>query len=659
MRKISFRSGLLILLFLMTSVLAVNAETPLEFYRHGRILQLSGNYYQAIEAYKSALDVNPYYFEPLLGLSECYYQLEEFEESIILIDEAVKFGKRRPEVYILKGKILISLGKIEDAIAQFEEALKIEPNNIDARLGYAELEIARGKPNLAAEKFLETLKVAPYNRAALLSLAIIFDSFDNHQRAKEYLRTALKYHGEDAQVQLITAYHYLDNDNMELAGHHATLAVQIEPSYIEALLLQGNLLLDQGEYLKAISAAEQILVINRDHNLAWYLKGTAHERLGETDKAILSLRMSIRSAPADEISRIALEIAAREHLDIEDPLREEIAEFHFSKGSGYEDRNFFSKARYEYRRGLQIAPFSEKGRLKYAEILNKIGFHAKYVAELGVIIDLGLADTKTRDLHEIHSSLETDSIPNRWNINQFEIEKNRLVFSLFYENNINNVIHYGIEGYTASVLHDLMTATERIDFREPPAGVGGFSEAFRGARESGSDYFILLSVVETAREFSIEGKVYLSRSGNPVQTLRTFNTGDDRVALSLLKIYQDTVDIVPLRGELILREFEKGLIDLGIEDGIEPENELVIVRKGNLVLKRDSTEFLYDPVDVLGTFTVTEVDDLVSEGIIEHSGFYDVVTSGDEVVFAIEAQEENVETGFYTSDLYRKIIRIH
>ena len=104
--------------------------------------------------------------------------------------------------------------------------------------------------------------------------------------------------------------------------------------------------------------------------------------------------------------------------------------------------------------------------------------------------------------------------------------------------------------------------------------------------------------------------------------------------IHLLGIGVDGDGLHPASDSALEREFDDGLIDLGRYQGIEEEQELLIIKKGRLDLATETVGFAYAEDDVLGSFRVTNRDENVSEGKITTKGFFDLINPEDEVVLA-------------------------
>ena len=65
---------------------------------------------------------------------------------------------------------------------------------------------------------------------------------------------------------------------------------------------------------------------------------------------------------------------------------------------------------------------------------------------------------------------------------------------------------------------------------------------------------------------------------------------------------------------------------------LEAGQELVVVRKGRIRLRNDRIGLTADERDVLGSFTVETVDEVVSEGSVAKRSFFDLINAGDEII---------------------------
>jgi tetratricopeptide (TPR) repeat protein len=611
---------------------------PVSLYRRGTTAVADGDYYRAIEFFRDALSKNPAYFDAELALAEVYFRLEEYDQALDLAKKALALSPSSVDARILHGRILIGMGELQAARGSFEAILAGQPNNIEARLAMAELDIAGGKNRNAINEYLETLQIAPGNRKALLSLALIHQNAGNRESAGSYFDLALRFHGDSPLTQLLAGEFYLAEGNPVAARRHAGLALSLNPHYEEAYMLLAQTDLLEGKYSAVYSAADNILKLNRNREPAWYLKAIAALHIGNPKEAVTLLRTLLALGPENEIARITLEDTLREFFPVEDALRKEFAEYHFVRGGRFSERNLFSRAYEEYRRGLQINPYSVEGRKAFADIVQKLGFYARSYAALQFLQAQNMADAAVIESLEMGASILEDRVSREWNIDQLLAPRRKFSLSLFFDGNASNLLHRNSGLYLARHFSDILTGSSLL---APPGlvmGVNSYGEAFQEARQRESDYFLILGFAETPREFVIRADLYLSRTGGKIDSFQVYRTGNDRVQNGMTRMLADLAARFPLRGDLLRREFERGLINLGLVDGLKEGEELLIIPKDSLSLKYDRLEFSWNPGDVLGKLTVKKLDDLVAEGFIEKNGFFDRINPGDTVFRDTAAQ---------------------
>lgn len=689
-----FRKTLCLVLPVLCSVTSFivpqTQPTVQEMYAAGNRALLDEDYYEAIDQFRTVIQTAPHYIEPLLGLAESYFALEEFDEALQWIHQAKKYDKNNSNILVFEARILSALGRFEEARQLFNTVLTQEPHNIEARFGLGELNIIQGRVGLASTNYNQALRFAPHNKRALLSLALVYDSEGKEQQAEALIREALRLFSHDPQVHFFAAKHYLYHDEYERAELQAKTALSLKEDYIAARLLLSRVYIRQQSYEQVIPLLRSLLAKQQNNNLLWYMLGLAHSKLGQYQESVNSFSRAFRMRSDDEISRIALEHILIREYDIDDPLRAQFSEHHIKEGSIFEERNFFQRALEEYRRGLKLYPFSKGGRLRYAQILYKLGQPARYVSQLRVLIDdIGYTTPDILDEYEIHDSLLLDSVANRWNVRQFPptlkdseqnnrteenyLSPNRFLYKcmLFYTPGENNTDHFACEQFLIPYFRDMLLHNEQISIVAQPMSSESFSFAYEKAREANAHYFLIISLHETQRAITVRCAVYSAKTGDHIQTYTAYKTGNDKVKEAFGKIEEQFLEALPLRGSIIDRRFDSGLVNLGSYDGVQPENTFLIIKNGAVGQHSDRFQIEYDTADVLGEITITATDELVAEGLITTNLFFDMINPGDEIIPEKQVDEESSQpvavepeadsfrfTDLFNLELYRDLITI-
>ena len=662
MRRTAF--CLFILIISLTVPLAAQQYSAVEYYQMGKIAETEGDFYKAVEMYKSSLILNEDYYDAVSGLAHAYYGLDEYHESLKYVLSAEKLDSDNTDLMNLKGRIYLNLGELPQAKEIFNNVLKIEENNIEAEFGLAELDIASGRVVTAENRYENVLLVSPESRKALLALVLIKDSAGDLNAAEAYLRQALQYYSDNAFVRFTAAKHFYRTGNIDESLYHLKTALFLQPEFLEASILLSEIYMKEKKYKNIISEIEKILIHNEDEFILWYLLGRAYENLGESEKAVLSYARAINIRPDEDMSRIALENEIMAKMPMDSILRERYSEYHIDLGQKYEARNMLDKALKEYRRALKINPYSVDARLLYADIFKRKDYTERYLLILSALVEEGMSTVDILDEIEIRKSMLDRTISEIWGIDQFTIEKEQNHLSIFFADSGMN--HAEGEIIISEYMEYLLMGYENITVDSNTVS-NDFAFCFRTSRENNSDYFINFSCAENERAVSITADIYLSSTGNKLKTIKLVRTGNQMLPEAGKAAADEIHELLPVYGRIINRKFDEVVVNLGAKDGIKEGDELPIIKKGAFERSKDDFGFVYDKSSVIGTYHVAGTNELVSAGDISIQMFFDMINPGDLIFFPLAAEEESSvqnpelmedEQMFYTGDLFELITNI-
>ncbi len=614
-------------------------------YRQGHDAWLEEDLPRAVELYRGALSLNPDYLEPRAGLAEAFFALEEYEEALGYIQQARRYDARAADLQILEGRISVALGQWDRARALLDGVLSREPNNLEARFALAQLDIVTGKRQTAESRYLDALRVAPESRTALLSLALMREEAGSLPEAARYMELAVRGNGDDPEVHRAAGEFFGRRGRLDLAERHLQTAIQLKRGRFPAAERSlAGAYLEQGRVADARTVLRELIGRDRRDPMTWYLQGLAGEAAGDIAGAAAGLTEAIRLRPEDELARIALEEIARQKLPPGDAVLRKAAAEHLRQGRLLESHNYLEKAQFEYRRCLQLDPESRDARLAFARLFKVQGYPVKYLRELQLLQDRGLADTVVQDAIEITSGETADGPAVDWGMDQYALEMQPYRLLLFTVPSRNSVLHRDAGEYLVRYVTGILERNERLEVQDAPVAVAGFDEAFRTAREKGSDWFLLLQADESERSFSARLDVYLARTGTRLETIQVFRTGNDRVRDTLMRVSSRFESLLPVRGRLLERRFDKGIVNLGRASGVRDGEKLLVVRKGGVQLANDRIGLRWRDEDLLGELTVTRTDENLCEGSVAGKSFFDRINPSDEVLRAAAEPARAPET---------------
>jgi tetratricopeptide (TPR) repeat protein len=622
----------LVFLVLVSAASGLHAQnTAGDWYGKGRGFMVEEDWYSAAEAFLECLRLNPAHAEGTFALSECYYRLGEFDQALSWVRKARSLARGNTAVANMEASILIALGRLDDAQTIIREILAREPYNREALFASAELDIGRGRVSEALLRLRDANRRYPDDRRILVSLALVAGSLGDRENARLYIEEALRRHEGDYRVYYYAAYLDAQDGNVDSGIANAENCLFYRPGFAPARSLLASLLYRAGRWEEAARIADESIAADRNDSGAWYLKGLAYSRMGRFSEAINILSTGATIDREDEFIRSSLEDLIINNTALEDAGRKTWASWHFERARDYRSRNLSGEALFEYRRGLRLNPYAGDRR-DYAELLRRGGYPARYLEELRFLQNIGLSDRSIDDAVESYTSVLAGTLHQRWNVDPVTAAKRHWKMAVFSVSGQSSFRHADAGAVASAYIRELLSHHRNLEclnleFRQP-----SFSSAYRSAREAGADYFLIVSVRENSRDISIQGDLYVGRTGSAAAGFSVFRTGSGRLRDAGRGIISRLDSVLPFRAELLSRRQAQGLIDKGRADGVKEGDVFDIVRKGAVRTQNEGSGLVYAAGDLTGTFTVTSPGEEVSQGALVREGFFDRIEAGDEIV---------------------------
>jgi len=596
------------------------------------------DYYTAAESFIEALRLNPAHAEATAALAECYYELGEFDEALLWVRRARNLARSNTTLSNLESFTLIALGRLDEALVIVNQVLQREPYNREALFAAAELDIARGRAGDAVIRYREAARRFPDDRRLLISLALVLGSLGDTDGARTYIDRALLQHGGDYRVYYYAAYLASQAARIGDGITYAENALYYRPSYAPARYLLASLRYRAGQYEEAARLADELIALKREDSRSWYLKGMSYIKMGRFNEAQTLLSTAATIDGEDEFIRAALEELLISHTMVEDPARIRWASWHFGRARDFRTANLIEQSLFEYRRGLRLNPYAADRR-EYAELLRLQGYPARFLEELKFMQDLGLADKSLNDAVESYNALLSTALFRRWGVDPVMISKPHWKLAVFSLASQSAFYHAAAGEGASSYIKDLLVHERNILPMNMELAQPSFASAFRTAREGDADYFLIISVSENERDISIKGELFVARTGASAAVFNAFRTGPDRLRYASRGIVDQLSKALPFRAELIQRRQDNGLIDKGRADGVKEGAEFDLVHKGRIALRNEGIGLVYAPDDVVGKLIIERADEEVSAGRLARSGFFDRISTGDEVIMVPSGKE--------------------
>lgn len=626
-----------------------------ELYRMGQEALASDYYLSALDSFRAAIHLNPSYADARLGIAKALYLLGEYLEAYKEITAAKAFALHDRRRIILEARILTALGKYDEAALLYNGILADRPYDPEANQGLGEIYAIQGKRELADRAYEKSLEYSPGNLRVLLQLVILHDRAREKTPAENALKEAMRLYPDDLHVRIQAAEHHALYDEWEKASDYLDQALAMlrgpqDGRYRRVSALNASLALRRGDPAAALAILDTMG--EEDEPDILFLRARAYRDLGQEARAQAVLRLLLRLAPEDEVTRIFREAPLVQSIGGLMEYRTEAASWHVKKGKRLEEAFYYGQALAAYRRARRIDSTNIDSWLLYSNLIRLMGFPEKYRDELNAAVsELDHAPDKQAAVRERLSVLEhseNDSLaqdwgvddpwnypPSVWSVGVFFAPERQVLTS-----------HDGAGAALASYFADLLDVRPEVTVVNLDGGffpgireAADYTEAFKTARGT-VDYFVMLEFAETERSFSAAATVYLGRTGESLIRSTQLRTGQEKVFDSIGLLVRDLISAIPLRMSILAVEGDMLLADKGRWHGIDAEEPMVVLRRGAARPSISDEGIEYAETDFLGTVEILRSSESLSEGRFLRNGDFDFVSAGDEF-FSIAVPENS------------------
>lgn len=665
-------------LLLLGSLLLLSARagsarnSVVERYQEALLKESEGDCLAAIFIYQDVLQENPYYLDAKLGLARCYLETG----SLQLAGETLKsaLGQKPDSVQALNllGRVYTAMNRYREAEEMFMRSLGEEPARLETRYHLADLFRARGDYLEAVDLYNQILKIHPRDVRAYLYLGIVYTQMGELRRAGGFFRKAVSLDSQDPRTHLNLARHYYRmgvtqvvaapdeaGDYFDAAVQEAATALAIQERLPEAHQVLADVHFYRGDYRQAAVWYRNLLQLRPRDNLLLYSLGFCHEMLGAPGEAAGAYERGLGERIDDEVLRFRLEETVMETLreELDHPLREQLADYHFRRGGFLMERHLMEKAFLHYKRSVMLHPLDPDKRLALAELLRMQGFYERYLFELRTIIrdTLDVSTEHIDDLIEIYSARTGNNLPSRWNVDQYSRGEGNprsvpqtlirlAVLDSFSSDYVKrDFLHPRLSHTVRDMLELVLGYSHRVEVAADPGPRGELltpADGLRRARMLEADYYVTGSVRETADSVELQVQLRSGMNGRVVAEGPVYYTGNHRLFNAVVYAAGFIEQQLPLYGKIARLQGDRALINLGMAHGVRPGDRFAIIQEGGLRTDPETGELTLKGAEELGTLTVTEVDEMVSEGTYTHRGRYNRVNVYDSVMLMEEEETQ-------------------
>ncbi|QYS86124.1 tetratricopeptide repeat protein [Flavobacterium oreochromis] len=191
-------------------------------------------------------------------------------ESMLKTNKVLFFDSEEFEDIILH---YMDIGKPSLAKKALKLGLEQHPKSFGLKLVQVEMLIFEDKLEQAEKLLNDLYAIEPTNEEVFIQKANICSKRDDHKQAVEFLKTALQYTDDYADVHNLLGMEYLFMDELELAKKHFIACLEEEPQEQSGLYNVIYCFEFLEQYQEAISFLKNYIEVNPYSEIAWHQLG--------------------------------------------------------------------------------------------------------------------------------------------------------------------------------------------------------------------------------------------------------------------------------------------------------------------------------------------------------------------------------------------------
>lgn len=242
-------------------ILAINYDSLQVDYYH-LMADACLDYYRSKEAVltmERCIALFPDRIPSLLKLSEIYYILKQFEESLTVCGRIAALDPNEAEAQFMMGLNFRAMGDINKSINAFQTSTEINPDLVDAWIILGQIHEDKKDP-LALDYFDAAINVNSNNISALHSKAFYLQNNNRMSEAIQIYRSISNIDKNYLDAYLNCGILYMNMDSLKMAKEQFEIMIGIKPQNSlahfykgEINSLEGNIEQAQQDYQNAVN----------------------------------------------------------------------------------------------------------------------------------------------------------------------------------------------------------------------------------------------------------------------------------------------------------------------------------------------------------------------------------------------------------------------
>ncbi|NPV02512.1 MAG: tetratricopeptide repeat protein [Brevinematales bacterium] len=362
------------------------AQDPTVYLNEGIKLYQEERYYQALDSFRNALQINPYYGVAYRYLAEVYFAIGAYSESLSTAMTALKYAHNDVDAMLLVANSYRELGKYKDSENYYNSILKLFPSYSEVYRNMGILYLKLNKMPQAFDNLQKAVRLAPELWLGYISLGDYYFQLGIYKEAENNYQKAFELNSRDRLGFYYLADFYYKIDKYSSAISLLEKGETLFENFVSGINLLGDCYLKSGNNSKALEKYDWLLNADfkkSDDFLKWlyYKMAWANEAIS-IENSLADYKKAYDIDPKNQFIKYSFEKFAVKNYPVDSDIRQELAGDYYKQAlTDYKNGNMIWYL-LRLKRTVYLNPFHSDARLKIVEFYELKNDYMKAYDEL-------------------------------------------------------------------------------------------------------------------------------------------------------------------------------------------------------------------------------------------------------------------------------------
>jgi|GEM_PF-1440532 hypothetical protein len=628
LKKIKIKKPYLLIFIFIYFFIFISAS-PIEYYNNGVKAFNEKDYIKAIEYFLKALELNKNYYNAIFYLGLSYFNLKNYNLSL---DYFLKAEELVSTDYLLIYHIALNyryLNNFEKAFQYINKVKKLKPTYLESYYLEAEIYLKQGYLPQALNIYQNILKDYPNDWKTYLLLYKYYYSLGSKDTAINYLQKSINLSPYQEEIYEELIYFFWERGDFQNANFYLQTLYKLNPNNEIAMYFEGKLTKYNGNIERSEEIYETLIKMDPQNlNYIWPLIDIYISKK-EYDKAIMLIQQSLKYFKGDELLSSILREILIQNRELNISLRSEVAKDIFKWGQFFYKNGYVNQGEYFVKLATLLEPSNIDYRAFYLNILKTKNLIFEQMEQYILIEAYGNDSFKKNK--EILEKYIKNTLESKYNLlankEIFNSTKINLGIFLYIEDDLN-YDEFQLK-YLQKFIYDVLSLyAKNFNVILVDKKFNTLESISKYSTKNNIDLFLVYNAYNIVNDIDIKLSVYNSANLQKMFEKRIYYKSEFALLDTIYYFFELINPLIPLRAEIIKVEGNEAIVNIGYENGVKVNDEIIILDSKNLKLKDKEFDLFFKDNEIQANGKVIEVSQKVCRIKFEKISIYSKIING-------------------------------